>query len=173
MTDKELVRRIRGGESELMEQLIGAHYDAVWRFCLYKTGRPSAAYDLTQETFARFLLHFGQYREQGKLQAYLFRLALNLIRDGWRAHPEELPLPEEEEAADTGFEEDILLRDAVERALARLPEGQRDVIRLHYWEGMKLAEIAQILSISLPAVKSRLKQGKEKLFHYLNQEGLP
>jgi len=173
MTDKELIRRIRAGERELMEQLIAAHYDEVWRFCLYKTGRESAAYDLTQETFARFLLHFDQYREQGKLRAYLFRLALNLLCDGWRAHPEELPLPEDEEAAGDAFEEDIVLRDAVERAMAHLPEGQRDVIRLRYWDGLKLTEIAHILSLSLPAVKSRLKQGKEKLLYHLNQEGLP
>lgn len=172
MTDRELIRRIRSGETSLMEELIAAHYDDVWRFCLYKTGREGAAYDLTQETFARFLLHFDQYREQGKLRAYLFRLAMNLLCDGWRAHPEVLPLPEEEEAQE-GFEEELFLRDAVERAMARLPEIQRDVIHLHYWEGMKLSEIAAILDIGLPTVKSRLKQGRDKLFNYLKEEGLP
>ena len=84
-------------------------------------------------------------------------MALNQCRDAWkRSSRSDLPL----EAASTAvLPEELGLLDHA----AALPEAQRTVIHLHYYEGYSLQEIARLLGVTVPTVKMRLKRGRDAL----------
>ena len=55
LKDSDLIKRIKQGETELLDVLIEGHYDGIYRFCYYKLGDREAAYDCAQETFLNLL----------------------------------------------------------------------------------------------------------------------
>lgn len=63
------------------------------------------------------------------------------------------------------------MRDSVQAALNRLPEMQKDVIILRFYYDMKLKEIAAVVGVGIPTVKSRLKQGMDKMKQFLGKDG--
>ena len=67
MSDQELIAQIRGGDKESMQTLIERYYDDIYRFIRYKCGNADLSYDLTQETFLRFIRYFHSYVEKGTL----------------------------------------------------------------------------------------------------------
>ena len=63
MKDSDLIKRIKQGETELLDVLIEGHYDGIYRFCYYKLGDREAAYDCAQETFLNLLRYLDTYVE--------------------------------------------------------------------------------------------------------------
>ena len=176
--EKKIKKRIKVGEYQLMEELINFYYDDVYRFCRYKVGNDDLAYDMTQETFLKFVDSFDNYKEPGTCKAYLFRIAVNVTNDYYRTKYRKEDIETDFEGAlevksDDDFEKDYVVADGVERAISRLNNKQKDVIILRYYHDLKLSDISRILCIPLSTVKSRLKQGKVNLLKYLSEEGLP
>ncbi len=66
----------------------------------------------------------------------------------------------------------IAVADTVRTALNALPQMQRDVIILRFYSDLKINEIAKVTGVNIPTVKSRLRQGKNKLKKILEKEGL-
>lgn len=165
MKDSELIKRIKQGETELLDVLIESHYDGIYRFCYYKIGDREAAYDCTQETFLNLLRYLDTYVEQKKFKAYLYRIAGNVCTDWFRKNSAQFA---GEELLDTIAWDDpelkrVELSDEVLRALQVLSPAQKDVIILHFFYDFKLREIAQITNVPMSTVKSRMKQGMDKL----------
>ncbi|MCI8485634.1 MAG: RNA polymerase sigma factor, partial [Clostridia bacterium] len=67
--------------------------------------------------------------------------------------------------------EKIEEKDMVVQALNKLPEKQKEVIILKYYEDLKIKDISKILDEKIPTIKSRLKQGLEKMSRYLGKGG--
>jgi len=170
--DSEMIAKIKQGETQWLDILIEEHYDGIFRFCYYKTGDREAAYDCTQETFLHLIRYLGNYLEQRKFKAYLYRIARNVCVDYFRKRAN-VPLGEEAlelaQAEDTGIKS-VELSDQVMRALERLPQMQRDVVILHFFYGFKLREIAEITDVPMSTAKSRLKQGMDKLRNMEKEE---
>ena len=165
MSDRRLVERIRRGEMGAWELLAERYYDEVFRYCWYRTGNKTAAADCTQETFLHVIQGLAGYADENKFRAWLFRIASNVCMDYFRR--ERLVCVGDEALEARGMEDRALgqVEDAcfVERALLELTPLQREVVVLKYYHGFKIREIAQLLDISLPAAKARLKQGMDRL----------
>ena len=173
LKDSDLIKRIKQGETELLDILIEGHYDGIYRFCYYKLGDREAAYDCAQETFLNLLRYLDTYVEQKKFKDYLYRIAGNMGTDWFRKNSVQLA---GEELLETIAREDtelkrVELSDGIERALQTLSPVQKDVIILHFFHDFKLREIAQITNVPMSTVKSRLKQGMDKLKVYMERSG--
>lgn len=165
MTDKELIKRIKQGEKDLFEELIRRYYDDVYRFCYYKTSDCDASYDLTQETFLKLIKYFNSYQDKGKFKSYLFSIAVNICNNYYKKSADkstDLDLVNESFYCHD-HNEQITNRIITEELLWQLPEYQRETIVLKYFQGFKIREIAKITNEKIPTVKSRLKQGLEKM----------
>lgn len=142
---------------EVFEQIYAAYGPALYRFCRMQMGNTADAEDVLQEVFCKRLYRAPEFETAEQERRWLFRVAVNQCRDELRrkrrtdtALTEDLPAPAE---TDLGLWE--LVRT--------LPENQRTVIHLHYAEGWTVEEIAKILGTTVPAVKMRLKRGRDAL----------
>lgn len=171
--DRELITRIRQGEKELFEELAGRYYQDVYHFCFYKTGDEELAYDCTQETFLHVIRFFDSYVDQNHFRAWILSIARNVCSDYFRSKKlltvDETFL-ENEQAQEAGYSQ-AEIKDSVMAALNRLPEIQKEVVILKFYYDMKVREIASVVGVKVPTVKSRLKQGMDRLKKILSEEG--
>lgn len=179
MEDRELIRRIQGRQKEYLNEIAEKYYDDIYYFCCYQTGSREDAYDLAQETFLRFIRYVDQYRYRN-LKGYLLTIAMNLCRNYSRETVRSSVIQkhdvceewEKEDAADAPSQEyeereNILL---LTEALQKLPNPQREAVLLHHFYGYKNLEISRMTGASYGAVKSRVRQGIEKLQKLLDEE---
>lgn len=154
--------------------LFDRHFDTVYRFCWRRVGRDLAE-DLAGETFRRaFEARHSYDLGEPNVLPWLFRIALNLVRDAIRSRATEdrayarlWALAE----AESPIDNDLAARSAEARAalaeLARLlvrePEEDVDALFLHVWEGLSYVEIATALSIPVGTVRSRLSRLRDRL----------
>lgn len=131
--------------------------------CVYLKDR-SLAEDAVQETFLKAYQGLEKFRGDSSELTWLMSIAMNtcksMQRGLWfrfverRIPIEELPLPAPETSAGSiQLTQEVML----------LPRKQQEVVLLHYYQGMKVIEIAEVLGISSPAVSKRLKQARAKL----------
>ncbi len=157
-----LMHRYACGDEQAFQELFSLLYARVYRFHLRSTREPEVAEDLTQKTFLKLHVARRRYREGAKVRPWVFAIAKNLQRDLFRKRSRSGELLSDRgdahEAADPRSatdKRDILLRKRLEEAIAQLPEGQRDVVLLHKFEGLSMAEVAETLGIGVSAAKVR------------------
>lgn len=168
-----LIRRMKQGEEAAFDAFVRKYYRDILNYCAYRCPDKGYAEDLTQETFVRFLGKLPEYRNQGKTKNYLYTIAGNLCKDYWKKI-REMPLEggELEERLESGEHpaESLVDKFTIEWALRQLPDEQREVIVLYYFQELKLREIAKILKVGLPLVKYRMRQAKIRLEKLLRKE---
>jgi RNA polymerase sigma-70 factor (sigma-E family) len=131
------------------------------------TGSQEAAEDLLQAALERLLKRWSAI--DGDPEGYLRRTMYNLAADGWRRRQVSLAGLRRLRAGHAGTAAapagaDLVdLRDALVRLMLQLPARQRAVIVLRYWEGHSEAEVAELLSCSVGAVKSAASRGMSRL----------
>lgn len=156
-----LVEKIKNGNGRAGEQFIKKYYSSIYQYCFLHIHDRDHAEDLTQETFLRFFETIDTYTEQGRVKSYLYCIAGNCMKNYFKKKKELLPgeLPEMPKN-NTG---DIELRLDVERAVDSLPEELREITILFFFQGLKQREIADLLNISVPLVKYRIREAKKRL----------
>lgn len=172
-TDEALVLRYRRGDVAAFEVLLDRHRQGVFRFLRRFVGDDARADDLAQDAWLRFIGAAPRWKEGGRFKVWLYAVARNLATDAARraSHRDVEPLEPSPgarphapiDAASGAAEGDVLLRAALERAIAALPEDQREVFLLREYEGIAFAEIAEITGAPLPTVKSRMRYALEAL----------
>lgn len=172
LSEREKFKRIRQGHREFLGDFITGYYDEVLRFCIYYIRDVDSAYDITQETFLRFIKNVDSL-EYKNLKGYLLAVARNLCADCWKAHQREQaadPVQEfsaREEVREAAGYERAESRMLLADVLSKLPESQREAVILRYYNDLKLEEISRILGVNLSTVKSRLRLGMQRMRQYL------
>jgi RNA polymerase sigma-70 factor, ECF subfamily len=123
----------------------------------------ATADDLTQETLLKVYRSRASLREDERLEAWLYRIARRTLIDYYRKRrpSEELPASLKSESQDeVGAIRDAVLLSTV-RYMEQLPNAYRVPLQLSELEGMSMADIAKRLGVSLTAVKSRIRRGRQ------------
>jgi len=164
---------MKQGEEAAFDLFVRKYYKEILAYCGYRCPDKKYAEDMTQETFVRFFANLSDYYYKGKTKNYLYTIAGNLCKDYLRK-VKEVPVEESELSTKTesvGYPmEDVLNKLTVEWALKQLPNELSEVVILYYFQELKLTEIADILHISLPLVKYRLRQAKVQLLYLFRKE---
>lgn len=173
-TEFLMIRKMKQGDEAAFDAFVRKYYSDILKYCTFHSSDQREAEDLTQEAFVRFFAKLSDYRHQGKAKNYLYTIAANLCRNQWKKAD---PLPTEEEQLATALtlpdqEESTTTHLLLEWALGQLAPEQREVVILHYYQGLKLREIAEVLEIGLPLVKYRLRQAKARLYELIGKEAL-
>ena len=133
------------------------------------TGDAAEAEDLVQEAFVRAAAAGKRFLAVDNHEAWLRTVAINVQRSRWRRIRNLSRIRERLAAPPTDLPELAARLDVIE-ALRGLPEGQREVVALHYLADLPLNEIAQTLGIAQGTVKSRLSRGRAALALTLAEE---
>ena len=147
---------------------------ALYRYVRSISRDDATAEDLTQETLARALERAATLKSPGSLRSWLFRIGHNTTIDFYRRRREEpsedLALEVEGRWRDDDYTVDAAVvvtrtetADEVRDALVRIPVSYRSVVVLHDAEGWTAQEIADVMDLSLPATKQRLRRGRMML----------
>jgi RNA polymerase sigma-70 factor, ECF subfamily len=166
-----LAERIRAGDLVAFRLVVEKYQDAMVNYLSRLTGSRHTAEDLAQEVFLRFYQKREQYREDGRLGGYLYRMATNLaISEHRRARRRRLLTMAflfAEEGSDGASPQTRLLESEEQRlvaeAIARLPLAYRVPLCLHEIEGLPLGEVSAVTGLPEGTLKSRLSRGRAQL----------
>jgi RNA polymerase sigma-70 factor, ECF subfamily len=167
---RALLERAQAGDREAFRALYLELYDPVARFVGRRVRRREDTEDLVSRVFHAFLEHLGDVDpRRGTVRMYVLSMARNAVIDHARARREAMPI---EDVANVLVDErqgplDRLLREerlrALRAAVAELPADAREVLALRYGDGLKHADIAELLGESTAAVKQRLSRAQRAL----------
>lgn len=170
--DDALWRRVKRADAEAFGSLFERHGQAIYYYCFRQTANWGEAEDLTSIVFLEAWRHRHQELEPGKVLAWLYGIATNVIRNQRRslrrfeAALARLALPESIEDPINGMLEridDERQMAALLALVAHLPRRQRDVIALCDWSGLDYAEAGLALGVPVGTVKSRLSRAHKRL----------
>lgn len=171
-----LVFGIRNGKEDAAEAFVRKYYSEILNYCLVRTGDFMHAEDLTQQTFLNFFKGIGRYEHRGKAKNFLYVTAGNLCKNFYeqKGRLQETFMGEEEwKAADAAGYDPVWKtaeKISIREALLQLPEEQREVVLLYYFQELKIKEIAAVLGQTQSNIKYRLKAAKDKLKEILGKE---
>lgn len=123
------------------------------------------AEDLLQEVFLRVHNHLCCMPPPEKMEAWIYRIARNLIIDYYRKRREWVEIPEDMpvEAEDPESEAEAGLAGSLRQTIAELPEPYRQALLLTEYEGLSQVDLSARLGISISGAKSRVQRARSKL----------
>lgn len=175
LDDQHLIRLIAHARPEALGELYERYGRLVFSLAVNAVGDPSTAEEITQDVFMRVWERAGQYRaDQAAVSTWLTSIARHraidqLRRQGVRVEAQSIAwadvAPQKEPAAERPEQavEQSIERQRVRAAVARLPEEQKQVLALAYFQGRSQAEIAEALGLPLGTVKTRIRLAMDKL----------
>ena len=156
-SDQELIELANRGDAAAMETLYFRHSDWAMAMATRLCGNRDDALDGVQEAFAYFFGKLGGFRLRCRLRTFLYPVVRNLSLNRIRKHRRTLWLDSDAAgalAAESDGPESQRARLA--EWVEALDEDARELVMLRFWDGCRLGEIAEILSLPLGTVKSRL-----------------
>lgn len=169
-TDADVIARVLDGDVEAFGLLIDRYQHQLATYATHMMGSVDDAADIVQESLVRAYRSLRRCAEPARFQGWLFRIVTNqckthLARRKRRKTDMLSTVPADAAARETA-DRDVLdaeLRRRVREALGELAVDQREALILKYVHGMSLPEMAEVLSVSVPALKMRLSRGREAL----------
>jgi len=178
--DRALLERVRSGDTEGAAELFERYAPALLRFTDRLLQDRGLAEEVTQEVFVKLIARAHQYDGRAEVSSWLFAIAANACRDRRRRDRRAPVVPidavPEPAARAEGVERTLIdreRREAVRRALAELSEEQREALVLARYHGLPYAQIAEVLGISVGAVKTRIFRAVETLKSHFSEGAKP
>ena len=160
-----LVQRARAGDERAYEAVYRRYVGRVYALSLRMCGDVHTAEEITQDTFVKAWRGLERFRGDSQFTTWLHRITVNLVlqhrrTQGRRAAREETTddvdgLGHSVAPAHTGTKVDL------ERAIASLPDGARDVLLLRDVQGYKYREVADILGVAVGTVKAQVHRARK------------
>ena len=169
--DDELIKLYEAGEDEAFDVLLARYEDRLYTYILFIVKNSDIADDLFQETFVRVIMTIRQhrYKATGKFYAWLTRIAHNLIIDQFRTERSE-GLVYDEEQSNNIFNNAHLSDASIEhqldneqtftdvcRLMNHLPDTQREVVYMRYYQNLSFKEIADQIGVSINTALGRMR----------------
>jgi RNA polymerase sigma-70 factor (ECF subfamily) len=180
--DVRLMRLIGRGDDDAFEQLIERHQTLVAGTVARMLGSNSDVDDIAQQVFIRVWRSASRYVPRAKFTTWLLKITRNLVFNELRRSKrhayvpmqpdpemEELPVKDAVDQAPDALVLEAELQRKIEEAILSLPESQRMALILRRYEDLSYEQIAEILDLSVPAVKSLLFRARTELRKQLSK----
>lgn len=180
--DHALMARVAEGDHRAFRELVERHQDAVVGTVTKMLGNASDSEDIAQMVFIRVWKHARRYKPDNKFTTYLYTIVRNLVYNesrrrsrkrtvstDQREEEQHLQHPDDSASQPDATLLDNELRAAIDAAIGSLPENQRLAVVLRRYENLPYEEIAEVLSTSVPSVKSLLFRARTTLRESLSK----
>jgi RNA polymerase sigma-70 factor (ECF subfamily) len=174
--DLRLMRLVGRGDTVAFEELVEKHQALVAGTIGRMLGSNSDVEDIAQQVFIRVWKSARRYVPRAKFTTWLLKITRNLVFNELRrtkrraqvplqpeAAPEETPVKDETNLAPDASLLEAELQRTIEEAILQLPEAQRMALVLRRYEQLSYEQIAEVLGLSVPAVKSVLFRARSEL----------
>ena len=177
--DVALVARAKAGDEAALEQLIRQYDRQIFRIARHITQNKEDAEDIVQDTFLKAYRKLDQFQGNSKFYTWLVRIAVNesLMRLRKRRNSKTVSMDDEVQTEEGSVPRDFAawgpnpeqeysqgeLGEILRKTIAGLPPGFRSVFTLRDVENLSTEETAELLGLSIPAVKSRLLRARLQL----------
>ncbi len=183
-TDLELIDAARAGDRGAMDTLLRRHYDRIFAVCRKVTGNDADAADAAQEAMISIVRSLARFDGRSSFSTWVYRIATNASLDELRRRKRRPVVGTTESVGhdvahevvdpDAGIRIEIVAeRLAIDTALREVPDDFRIPIVLRDLAGLDYAEIAEVLSIPVGTVKSRIARGRAALAARMSEAGEP
>ncbi|MBX2989685.1 MAG: sigma-70 family RNA polymerase sigma factor [Bacteroidetes bacterium] len=178
LTDLDLVQQVRNGKREAYTELMRRYQQRVYWVARRIVGNHDDADDIAQETFVKAYLALGDFRGDSGFFTWLYRIAVNLslntirkqqVVNYLRESPMILSLLPAKDNPQAELEAKEL-ESKLQRAVALLPEKQKAVFVMRYYEEMNYEEISEVLKTSVGGLKANYFHALKKVQEYLKDE---
>lgn len=170
--ERLLVGKAQAGDMPAFEELYRLNSSRVYAVCMRMCGNAGYAEEMTQEAFIRAWQRLSSFRGDARFSTWLHRVAVNVVLSDRRSRAkrmEKVTDPLENLEVRLSARPDVPgLSVDLEEAIAKLPEGARDVFVLHDIEGYKHKEIAEMTGIATGTSKAHLHRARRLLREHLN-----
>jgi RNA polymerase sigma-70 factor (ECF subfamily) len=171
LTDEELVSAYAQGDNTAFDILLNRHKENVYSYIYFIVRNRELAEDIFQETFVKAIVTIKQdrYTENGKFRAWISRIAHNLIIDNYRQEKNEQTISNDDCEVDLfnnsklseGTVEDEMIKNQilmdVKKLIDYLPDNQKEVLMLRYYQDLSFKEIADITGVSINTALGRMR----------------
>ena len=171
MTDEDLVVSYAEGNNSAFDVLLNRYKGSVHSYIYFIVRNKELTEDLFQETFVKVIttIKQGRYTDNGKFKAWIMRIAHNLIIDNFRQERNENLISNDEvevdlfnnmKLCDHTIEEKLVkqqLLEDVRRLVGFLPETQRKVLEMRFYQDMSFKEIADTTGVSINTALGRMR----------------
>lgn len=172
-SDEALMKAFVDGDMQAFEELYGRHRGPLYRYLLSRAGDDATANDLYQGCWEKIIRARARYRPSAPFSAWMYRIAHNHLMDHFRRSRPQAELPPEGIGSDgPGPEEQLASENRaarLKRAVAGLPEEQKDALLLKLEAGLDLQAIADVTGVNRETAKSRLRYAVSKLRKVLEE----
>ena len=166
-SDEELMAAYAEGDKAAFAELFSRYGPMLTRIMRRQLHQPEDAHELVQQTFLQMHRARRDFDTSRKLRPWLMTIAYNLKREYFRRKKRRPETHLDHEPPDSERRRDPLEvaddKKRIRAALATLSDGQREVIELHWFEEIPFPEVAEILGLSVSAVKVRAHRGYKEL----------
>lgn len=134
-------------------------------FISKRVASPQDAEDILQEVHYKIYRNIDGLKDTGKINAWIFQIARNAIRDYYRTHRREEPVPEppEPEVFQTDENDNKEIAGCLKAMIDHLPDKDREAIVLTEYKGLTQKELGELLGLSYSGAKSRVQRAQKKL----------
>ena len=160
-----------------LSSLYEEYYDKIARYAYFRVGNKAEAEDIAGEVFLKALKSLKSYKERGiPMQAWLFRIAHNLVVDYFRKMKKHETVPIDNVQIEGGINPAIVAEEnaeleRVKKAMEQLTQEQKEVLRLRFFSELTSREAGQVLNKSDGAVREMQRAAIEKLRNLLTTDG--
>lgn len=171
LTDEQLVAAYARGNNEAFDTLLIRYKARLFSYIYQMVRDRDLADDIFQETFVKAIMTIkqGRYNDLGKFSAWLYRIARNLAVDSFRAEKNESSLSTDDanfdilnrrELSEETIEDhivDLQIEDDLRRLVSQLPDVQREVLTMRYYNDLSFKEIADLTGVSINTALGRMR----------------
>ncbi|MEW9835535.1 sigma-70 family RNA polymerase sigma factor [Mesorhizobium marinum] len=176
-SDHELVARVARGDRAAVRLLFTRHHARVYRFVARQTGSEMMADDIANEVFLEVWRQASAFEGRSEVSTWLLGIArfkalsaLRKKKEEWLDDADAAAIPDSADTPEVAVMKDDKA-SALRRMVNALPEEHRSVIDLAYYHAKSVAEVAEILSIPVATVKTRMFYARKKLGEALQAAG--
>lgn len=170
----ELLKKAQQDDKDAYGQIYGLFYERIYKYCRFNCNNQETAIDICQETFIKAWKALPRFdTSKGTFQAFLYRIAKNLIIDNSRKKKEESINNYEHLETKEDFAIDIDKNDNIKKlkeAIDKLNQKDKQIIVLHYFEELPGAEVAKIIGIREGALRVQTHRIIKKLKEIMERQ---
>lgn len=170
LTDEQLVKAYANGKNEAFDALLNRHQQRVFGYIIKIVKNQELADDIFQETFVKAIttIKQGRYTENGKFSAWITRIAHNLIIDYYRQEKPgtmstddaDVNLLNRKDLSENTVEDFIIdeqITEDVRKIMKSLPQSQKEVLEMRFYQDMSFKEIAEATNVSINTALGRMR----------------